>query len=53
MKLIQLNTWSCKLPTEINRLFNNEKPDVVCLQEVVSTKFDGKILGTIEEIIRS
>ncbi len=50
MRLVQLNTWSCKLPTEIITLFNQETPDIVCLQEVVSTRFHGKILGTIEEI---
>ncbi len=51
MKLIQLNTWSCRLSTEIIRLFEQEKPDVVALQEVVSTEFDGKILDTIDQIM--
>lgn len=51
MKLIQLNTWSCKLSTEIVRLFEHEKPDVVTLQEVVSAEFDGKILDTIDQIV--
>lgn len=50
MKLIQLNTWSCKLPSEIISLFKEEVPDIVCMQEVVSAKFNGKIVGTIEEI---
>lgn len=50
MKLIQLNTWSCKLSTEIVRLFNTERPDFTCLQEVVSADFDGKILDTINQV---
>lgn len=50
MKLIQLNTWSCKLSTEIVRLFQQEKPDFACMQEVVSTGFDGNILDTINDI---
>lgn len=50
MKLIQLNTWSCKLSTEIVRLFQQERPDIVCLQEVVSAELDGKILDTIDRI---
>ncbi|MES2630518.1 MAG: endonuclease/exonuclease/phosphatase family protein [Patescibacteria group bacterium] len=50
MKLVQLNTWSCKLPTEIIRLFETERPDFTCLQEVVSAEFDGKILDTIDQI---
>ena len=50
MKLIQLNTWSCKLSTEIVRLFDQEQPDITCLQEVVRSEFGGKILETIDEI---
>lgn len=50
MKLVQLNTWSCKLSTEIIRLFEQEQPDIACLQEVVQTEFGGKILETIDEI---
>lgn len=50
MKLIQLNTWSCKLSTEIVRLFEQEQPDITCLQEVVQAEFGGKILETIDEI---
>lgn len=50
MKLVQLNTWSCKLSTEIVRLFQQEQPDIVCLQEVVRAEFGGKILETIDEV---
>lgn len=51
MKLLQLNTWSCRLPTEIVKLLQQEQPDIACLQEVVSTQFGGKIIATIDEII--
>ena len=52
MKLVQLNTWSCKLPSEIARLFLHEKPDIVSLQEVVRTDFGAKILDTIDSITK-
>ncbi len=51
MKLIQLNTWSCKLPTEIIRFFEQENPDIVCLQEVVTSSDGGKIFDTIGGIL--
>ena len=51
MKLIQLNTWSCKLPTEITKLFQNEKPDIACLQEIVTAVDGGKIIDTIDTIL--
>lgn len=51
MKLIQLNTWSCKLPTEIIRFFEHEDPDIVCLQEVVTSSDGGKIFDTIGGIL--
>ena len=51
MKLIQLNTWSCKLPTEIIRFFDEENPDIVCLQEVVTSSDGGKIFDTIGSIL--
>lgn len=50
MKLIQLNTWSCKLPTEIVRLLKEEKPDIACFQEVVTARTGGKIFDTIDTI---
>ncbi len=50
MKLLQLNTWSCKLSTEIVRLLEKEQPDIICLQEVVRSQFGGKILETIDDI---
>jgi endonuclease/exonuclease/phosphatase family metal-dependent hydrolase len=50
VRLLQLNTWSCKLAPEIVRLLDTTNPDVVTLQEVVSTVHDGKILDTIDSV---
>lgn len=36
MKLIQLNTWGGRLENQINGFFEEEKADIVCLQEVMS-----------------
>ena len=51
MKLIQLNTWSCKLPSEITKLLQDEKPDIACLQEIVTATDGGKIIDTIDTIL--
>lgn len=51
MKILQLNTWSCKLTPEIVRLLDETNPDFVCMQEVVHTDFGGKILDTIDDIL--
>lgn len=51
MKLLQLNTWSCNLAPAIINLLNREQPDIVCLQEVISTEQTGKILQSLEEIL--
>lgn len=51
MKLVQLNTWSCKLPSEIVRFFDEENPDIACLQEVVTSTDGGKIVDTIGGIL--
>ena len=53
MKLIQLNTWSCSLSTAIVGLLNDENPDLITFQEVVSTRFGGKILETIDDILEA
>lgn len=50
MKLLQLNTWSCKLAPEIVKLLDEESPDIVTFQEAVSTTHDGKILDTIDSV---
>jgi endonuclease/exonuclease/phosphatase family metal-dependent hydrolase len=36
MKLIQLNAWGGKLGGQIIKLLQDEKPDIVCLQEIMS-----------------
>lgn len=51
MKILQLNAWSCFLAPEIVKLFQRERPDIVCLQEVISAERTGKILQSIEEIL--
>lgn len=51
MKLLQLNTWSCNLAPEIAKLLQREQPDIVCLQEVISTEQTGKVLQSLEEIV--
>lgn len=50
MKLIQLNTWSCKLPTQVVRLFEEQRPDFVCLQEAISANFNPMVMNTIEQV---
>lgn len=51
MKILQLNTWACRLDSEIVKLLAKEDPDIVCFQEVVSSSSStGKITGRIEEI---
>lgn len=51
MKLIQLNLWQGKLAYQIEDLLNEEKPDILCLQEVIDVpKGDGVIFYIVEEI---
>lgn len=38
MKLIQLNIWEGKLLKEILNFIDNEKPDILCMQEVFSCR---------------
>lgn len=51
MKLLQLNTWSCKLSPEIVKLLDNEDPDFITFQEAVGMKFSGKVLETSDDIL--
>lgn len=51
MKVLQLNSWSCNLAPAISELLNREQPDIVSLQEVISTDKTGKILQSLEEIL--
>lgn len=52
MKILQLNAWSLHLAPAIVQLLDREDPDIVCLQEVVSTESSRKILGSIQEVLR-
>ncbi len=45
MKILQLNTWGLRLADAIAKTFNNEQPDIVCLQEVC-TRFDKEVIST-------
>ena len=51
MKLLQLNTWSLHLAPAIVQLLDREDPDILCLQEVVSTESGRKMLGSIQEVL--
>jgi endonuclease/exonuclease/phosphatase family metal-dependent hydrolase len=51
MKLLQLNAWGGRLEPQIRELIKTQRPDIVCLQEVIS--FEGDRTGlfiTIENI---
>jgi endonuclease/exonuclease/phosphatase family metal-dependent hydrolase len=51
MKILQVNTWSGRLLKPLSELIQAEKPDFLCLQEVVSLDADiHSLLGTIEEL---
>jgi endonuclease/exonuclease/phosphatase family metal-dependent hydrolase len=52
MKLIQLNLWQGKLGYQISKFLQAEKPDILCLQEVIDvSKGDGSIFLTVKEIL--
>lgn len=51
MKLIQLNIWAGKLQYQIPDFFNQEKPDIVCMQEVCNLKgSSGALFAPLDEI---
>lgn len=54
MKLMQLNVWGGRLGKQIQNLIDQEKPDVICLQEAVSIKggSNGGWFLTVDEIKR-
>lgn len=53
MKILQLNAWCCKLSTEIVRLLEQERPDIITMQEMVHTEKGAKILDTLSDIFSS
>jgi len=51
MKLIQLNIWGGKLEYQIPDFLNQEKPDIVCMQEVQDLRGpSGAIFVTLDEL---
>jgi len=46
MKILQLNIWGGRLGSQIIELINKEKPDMVCLQEVIDIKGEGGFFFT-------
>lgn len=51
MKVVQLNAWAGNLTPEIVRMLDREEPDIVCLQEVISTEVTAKVLQSLEELL--
>jgi endonuclease/exonuclease/phosphatase family metal-dependent hydrolase len=54
MKLLQLNVWGGRLEKQIFGLINQEKPDIICLQEAISIGggSNGGWFLTVDEIKR-
>lgn len=51
MKLLQINAWSGRLLKLLTELIQQEKPDFICMQEVVSLDAEiHSLLGTLEEM---
>lgn len=51
MKLIQLNVWwGGKLDQAVVEFLNDEKPDILCLQEAASMSGESGMLLTVEQI---
>jgi endonuclease/exonuclease/phosphatase family metal-dependent hydrolase len=54
IKILQLNIWGGRLGQQVINLINEQKPDIVCLQEVTRTAGGNAFLVTdIEEINES
>lgn len=52
MKLLQLNAWGGRLEPQIGDLLKKEKPDIVCLQEIISFNDQGTGLFITIEMIQ-
>ena len=50
MKLIQLNIWQGRLLTNLNKLLDREKPDILCLQEAFTAE---QMVATPERLFNS
>ncbi|HSD55555.1 MAG TPA: endonuclease/exonuclease/phosphatase family protein [Candidatus Saccharimonadales bacterium] len=44
MKLVQLNIWQGRLIDHVATLLKHEQPDIICLQEVYSSKLANPLL---------
>lgn len=52
MKLLQLNAWGGRLEPQISDLLASEKPDMLCLQEVIGFSKNGSGLFLSLEVIQ-
>lgn len=50
VKLLQANIWGGRLANQLTDFLQAESADIVCLQEVVSTKGDALIFTTLEQM---
>lgn len=50
MKLVQLNAWGGRLEHQLADLLTAEAADLICLQEIISTKGDAALAITLEEL---
>lgn len=44
MKLVQLNTWGGRVENSLRRFIQTEKPDIFCMQEIISYKHGDPII---------
>lgn len=52
MKLLQLNAWGGRLEPQIGDLLSSEKPDIVCLQEIIGFNNQGSGLFISLDVIQ-
>lgn len=51
MKIMQLNAWGGRLESNIHKLMEDERPDIVCLQEAIDYKGEiYSLLGTLDAL---
>jgi endonuclease/exonuclease/phosphatase family metal-dependent hydrolase len=50
VKLLQLNAWGGRLEKQIVGLIRKERPDIVCLQEIIQMGGKGALFETMEEL---
>ena len=52
VKILQLNIWGGRLEKQITDLIIAEQPDILCLQEVISSDGDAATVISLEEICK-